>query len=154
MEPPVSMDIRMTERVSQVRALTTQLANQGSNMRLLEAARARDMHTVVDLQGKLMAKAAETSRVRFVDVKGIGRPSVFHHEVKAWPAWPFKLGNFLEGITSGMKDGLEWCQECDARITDTSDWSCCSTLVRTACATRGGNSTPCWHSSARARPWT
>ena len=79
------------------RALTTQLANQGTNMRSLEAARVQYMHTMIDMQGKLMAKAAETSRVRFVDVKGIGRPSVFHYEVKAWSSWSFKLGNFLEG---------------------------------------------------------
>lgn len=97
MEPPVSMEIRLAELVAQVRSLTTQLAHQDANMRPLDIARMQDMHTVIGLQAKLMTKAAETSRVRFVDIKGIGRPSVFHSEVKAWPSWAFKRGIFLEG---------------------------------------------------------
>ena len=60
MEPPLSTDICMAELVAHIRALTTQLANHDTNMRSLEAARVQDMHTVIDLQGKLMVKAAET----------------------------------------------------------------------------------------------
>ena len=110
----------MAEMAAQVTALTTQLARQDNTMRQLELARVQDMHTVIDLQSKLMAKAAEASRVRFVDVKGIGKPSTFHSEVKAWSSWTFKPGNFLEGITLGMKDALEWCQERDTTVTSTT----------------------------------
>ena len=74
----------MAELVQQVTSLTTQLENQVRGMRGMEAARVQDMQTVIDLQGKLMAKASESSRVRFVVIKGVGRPAVFHSEAKAW----------------------------------------------------------------------
>jgi hypothetical protein len=52
-------------------------------------------------------------RVRFIDVKGIGRPSNFTNDMRQFPSWSFKLGNFLEGSVKGMKGALECAQDQD-----------------------------------------
>ena len=74
-----------------------------------------DLQRAVDLQAQVIAlasaAAASKPRVTFVDVKGIGKPTTFNSEVKSFPTWSFKLGNFLEGILKGMKDGLEWAAD-------------------------------------------
>ena len=79
------------------------------------------MQRALDLQTQVIALAtsAATStktRVTFVDTKGIGKPTTFSSEPRQFPKWSFKLGNFLEGILKGMKDGLEWAADQDSDL--------------------------------------
>eukprot|EP00959_Pyramimonas_sp_CCMP1952_P244016 5100849-Pyramimonas_sp.AAC.1 len=30
--------------------------------------------------------------------------------MKEWSTWSFKLGNFLEGVATGIKESMEYCQ--------------------------------------------
>jgi hypothetical protein len=74
---------------------------------------------MVELQGRvveLTTAQTQARRVTFVDVKGIGKPSSFASDSKQFSAWRFKLGNFLEGIMSGMREALEWAQDQDIMI--------------------------------------
>ena len=59
------------------------------------------------MQATAASSRASQSRVTFVDVKGIGKPTTFSSEPRQFGSWSFKLGNFLEGILGGMKDALE-----------------------------------------------
>eukprot|EP00959_Pyramimonas_sp_CCMP1952_P422722 8855370-Pyramimonas_sp.AAC.1 len=63
-------------------------------------------------------REARKQKVQFVDVKGIGKPTVFSSDMKAWSSWSFKLGNFLEGIMSGAKEALEYCQDQEEALTE------------------------------------
>ena len=84
-----------------------------------EAAQVTHLQQMVELQGRvveLTAAQTQARRVTFVDVKGIGKPSSFASDSKQFSAWRFKLGNFLEGIMSGMREGLEWAQDQDTMI--------------------------------------
>ena len=70
----------------------------------LGALRNTDLQREVDLQGQLLA--AQRSRVTFVVVKSIGKPATFSSEPGQVGAWALKLGNFLEGVSGGMKAAL------------------------------------------------
>jgi hypothetical protein len=71
------------------------------------------------LQASVIAdREAKKEKVQFVDIKGIGKPTVFNSDMKTWSSWSFKLGNFLEGLTTGIKEALEYCQDQEEVLGD------------------------------------
>ena len=38
--------------------------------------------------------------------------------MKTWPTWSFKLGNFLEGLATGIKAALEKVQDAEDPLTE------------------------------------
>ena len=121
------MEERLQQLVSQVQLLTKEAERSQAATTLLENARYTDMQRTMDLQQQVINMAAaaaaaatkpQLARVTFVDTKGIGKPATFSSELKQFPTWSFKLGNFLEGILKGMKDGLEWAADQDSLILD------------------------------------
>jgi hypothetical protein len=119
------MEERLQQLVTQVQLLTKEAERSQAATALLENARFADMQRTMDLQAQVITMAAaaaatkpQLARVTFVDTKGIGKPATFSSELKQFPTWSFKLGNFLEGILKGMKDGLEWAADQDSLILD------------------------------------
>eukprot|EP00959_Pyramimonas_sp_CCMP1952_P200411 4191875-Pyramimonas_sp.AAC.1 len=59
------------------------------------------------LQASVIAdREAKREKVQFVDLRGIGKPSAFNSDVKAWSGWSFKLGNFHEDVATGIKEAI------------------------------------------------
>ncbi len=116
--PPTTLPVmeeQIKQLVAQVQLLIKEAERSQAATTALENQRFTDMQRTLDLQAQVitMATAAAASskpqlaRVTFVDTKGIGKPATFGSELEQFPTWSFKLGNFLEGILKGMKDGLE-----------------------------------------------
>ena len=121
------MEAQVQQLVQQVQLLTKEAERSQAATALLENQRFVDMQRTMDLQAQVITMAAavtaaskkpQLARVTFVDTKGIGKPATFGSELKQFPTWSFKLGNFLEGILKGMKDGLEWAADQDSLILD------------------------------------
>ena len=79
--------------------------------------RLREVEQIAALQQRLL-DMQRASKPSFIDTKGIGKPAVFQSELKAYPAWSFKMGNFLEGIVTGIKEALEWAADQEEPISD------------------------------------
>ena len=97
----------MDSLMLQVQALTQQALQQQAAVccnkrRLL---RDGDLQGIVELQDHL--SAAQRLRRTFVDARGIGRPATFSSAPRQFGAWAL-LGDFLEGVFSGLKAALEW----------------------------------------------
>jgi hypothetical protein len=111
---------QMQALIEQVRVLTQQAELQQANIREMDLKRTQDLQGMIALQAQVIAAGNKKTRTTFVDIKGIGKPSTFSSETKQFGTWAFKLGNFLEGVLSGMKDAIEWAQEQDTVILDAS----------------------------------
>ncbi len=98
------------------------------------------------------AATSRPSRVTFVDTRGIGKPATFSSEPRQFPTWFLKLGNFLEFILKGMKDGVERAADQDSLISDLTPLE--SILEAGTDVKDAGRLTPCWLSCAMVRPWT
>jgi hypothetical protein len=116
------MEQQIQQLVNQVQILTKEAERAQAAQRELELQRMQDMQRNFDLQAQVIALATaascRTSRVTFVDTKGIGKPAMFSSEPRQFPTRSFKLGNFLKGISKGMKDGLQWAADQDSLIVD------------------------------------
>ena len=111
---------QMADMTSIMQAQASALTQAQASLAQFQTQRATDLETVNRLQQQLLDRDGNLrkSKVQFVDVKGIGKPVSFQSDVKAWPNWSFKLGNFLEGIVSGIKSALEIVQDHDDPLTD------------------------------------
>ena len=108
----------MRELVEQVRNLTNELTRQRDVVANLQGQRLQELEAVNRLQASVIAdREAKKEKVQFVDIKGIGRPTIFNSDMKAWSSWSFKLGNFLEGVTNGIKDAMEFVQDQEEQLT-------------------------------------
>src|SRR5665648_216793 len=114
------MEQQMADLVAQVRLLTTQSEQHQRRAEELHQLRTADLQRMVELQSQVIGARQAKARVTFVDIKGIGKPSTFSSEPRQFGPWAFKLGNFLEGIESVMKDALEWAQDQETTILDSS----------------------------------
>ncbi len=115
------MEQQVRELVAQVQVLTRAAEQQGLELRAAEASRAISLQQIqaqVIAQATAASSRASQSRMTFVDVKGIGKPTTLSSELRQFGSWSFKLGNFLEGILGGMKEALEWAQDQDSVILD------------------------------------
>ena len=92
----------------QVRDLTAELTRQRDLMNTVQAQRMQDLEAMTKLQQTIITeREASKKRVQLVDVKGIGKPSVYNSDMKSWSSWAFKLQNFMEGVVSGIKEALD-----------------------------------------------
>ena len=113
----------LQEQMSQTAAAISQQQTMLAEVqRDRERERVEYLQKVTELQSQLLeSRSAKPQRVTFVDTKGIGKPATFNGDNKNFGQWSFKLGNFLEGVVSGMKDALEWAQDQDEAIQDLTE---------------------------------
>ena len=50
----------------------------------------------------------ENHRARLVDTRGIGKPPVFPGDMAKWPAWSFKMENFVASVYQEGRNALHW----------------------------------------------
>lgn len=112
------MEQQIAELVDQVRLLRQQAEYNREIQHQMEQRRAEDLQRTVELQQQVINAKSPRERATVVDVKGVGRPSSISSETRQFSAWAFNLGNFLEGVQSGMKEALEWAQDQDGVLTD------------------------------------
>ena len=59
----------------------------------------------------------ERSRPTLVDVKGIGKPTVFKNEDARFHEWAKKTEDYLVGVVQGIEDMIDWACEEENEIT-------------------------------------
>ena len=112
-----SPEEQIAQLVEQVRNLTTELTRQNGVVAQLQQQRVQELEAMNKLQATIIAdREARKEKVQLVDVKGIGKPTVFNSDMKAWSSWSFKLGNFLEGAATGIKEAMEYCQDQEEQL--------------------------------------
>ena len=102
----------------QVRDLTAELTRQRDLVNTVQAQRMQDLEAMTRLQQTIITeRESNKKRVQLVDVKGIGKPSVYNSDMKSWSSWSFKLQNFMEGVVSGIKEALDYVQDQEETLT-------------------------------------
>ena len=72
---------QLRQLVEQVQNLTTELTRQRDVVGTLQAQRVQELEAMSKLQASVIAdREAKKEKVQFVDIKGIGKPTVFNSE--------------------------------------------------------------------------
>ena len=113
------MEQHVQELGRRLEALTQHAEQQQAIIEEMTRGRVQAAEQMVALQARMLdLTVARPTRVTFVDLKGIGKPSNYSGDPRTFAGWAFKLGNFLEGIVAGMKKALEVAADHDEPIED------------------------------------
>ena len=95
-----------------IAALTAQLGQVSAQLAATEQQRAQDQLDLARLRERVAATAAGAQHTsRLIDTRGLGRPTPFKGNAVEFPAWVFKVENFLEAAHDGARGALQWVQE-------------------------------------------
>ena len=119
-----AMRQQIETQASAMNEFQRQLLETRAQLAQSEALRQNELTGILQSQQALISKLTEVSSsssstdVSLVDTRGIAKPSTFQSDRKNWPAWSFRMSNFLEGAVTGITRALDWAADETNEIDD------------------------------------
>ena len=114
------MELRSENANLQQQLLQTQSQIGGAASSTAPTGSSMQMERLIGLLTEQVKVLSERSRPSLVDVKGVGKPTVFQNSEAKFHEWARKTEDYLIGVQGNLEEMLEWALEQDAEISLTN----------------------------------